>query len=169
MLTITFIACNRKLANHSPTNVNWLTWLSPLDTLAAFDTASQDGLSATTPARYAVRQALDQEYQKYMLRQSADLRQARYRAGGGPDEDSEPITNPNPASSVPDEASKPMAAKRDFFGRIVGSSSDGAAAGVVRPRGPHSRKEREIWVSFHEGFSNAVRKPISLDELIKGF
>ncbi len=26
----------------------------------------------------------------------------------------------------------------------------------------------DVWVSFHEGFSNAVRKPITLDELLRG-
>ena len=29
--------------------------------------------------------------------------------------------------------------------------------------------ERKVWVSFHEGFSNAVRKPITLEELMRGF
>jgi chromosome transmission fidelity protein 18 len=32
------------------------------------------------------------------------------------------------------------------------------------------RKEREgrVWVSFHEGFSNAVRKPVTLREIMSG-
>jgi chromosome transmission fidelity protein 18 len=25
-----------------------------------------------------------------------------------------------------------------------------------------------IWVSFHEGFSNAVRKPVTLDDIMRG-
>ena len=28
--------------------------------------------------------------------------------------------------------------------------------------------EGRVWVSFHEGFSNAVRKPITMEELMRG-
>lgn len=149
----------------------------PLDTLVVFDTASQGGLSAITQSRYAVRQLLDQEYQKHITRQSADLRQARYRAGGLPDQNMEPVDT-NTDALVPgadEKASKPIAVKRDFFGRIIRNSAsvrDGGQYDGLMPQvrsTSHSKEDREIWVSFHEGFSNAVRKPITLEELIKGF
>lgn len=96
------------------------------------------------------------------------MRQARYRAGRLPDENLEPV-NAMAQGSVPgvdDKAMKPIALKRDFFGGIIRKQSDG----VIQEVGSVSRsKEREIWVSFHEGFSNAVRKPITLEELTKGF
>lgn len=129
-------------------------------------------------SRYAIRQALDQEYQKYVIRQSTDMRQARYSAGALPHDSAEP---PNSsfvgAISQPKETTlKPMAAKRDFFGRIISdatlSLNGGAQSSCVTRQVKatlDSKAEREIWVSFHEGFSNAVRKPITLEELIKGF
>lgn len=124
------------------------------------------------------------------------MRQARYQAGSLPDDENpdKPAAvalYAKTKGSGPDgrdetEPSKAPAAKRDFFGRIImqNPSSDGAqqqqqsngvavAAGMM-PRAAravrlHSKEDREIWVSFHEGFSNAVRKPITLEELIKGF
>lgn len=61
--------------------------------------------------------------------------------------------------------------KRDFFGRIINEAiprpnnpGDGATASSD---GTTSTKdERKVWVTFHEGFSNAVRKPISMSELL---
>lgn len=149
-----------------------------------FDTASRSGSSAITPSRYAVRQALDQEYQRYLVRQNADMRQARHRAGGPPDENppEHATTDDNGLDpGVDEQASKrPEAVQRDFFGRIISSggrdcsSSTAHASSTSRvmmqqgKRGAlHSKKDREIWVSFHEGFSNAVRKPITLDELLR--
>ena len=41
---------------------------------------------------------------------------------------------------------------------------DGAGVGKEKKR----EEEHRVWVSFHEGFSNAVRKPISLEELMRG-
>ena len=74
-------------------------------------------------------------------------------------------------------ASKP---KRDFFGRLIAVNEvphNGDAADDARVQGrPESAAGRakggdqgRIWVSYHEGFSNAVRKPITLRELMEGF
>ncbi|KAF2456154.1 hypothetical protein BDY21DRAFT_380230 [Lineolata rhizophorae] len=89
------------------------------------------------------------------------------------------------------------AVKRDFFGRVLsvagtpaGLDDAAAAAGVSaatavaaevavsaatgkvggRAKGAHGKRdEGMVWVSYHEGYSNAVRKPITLEELMKGF
>jgi chromosome transmission fidelity protein 18 len=61
--------------------------------------------------------------------------------------------------------------KRDFFGRLVnearpgsaGKGMESAASKVVKKAGGR------VWVSFHEGYSNAVRKPISLKEFLDSF
>lgn len=145
---------------------------SPIDTLAAFETASQAGPSA--PARYAIRQALDQEYQKYVLRQNADARQARYKAGGGlgnhadAEHDKEHVVTP-----AEDKALRRPAPKRDFFGRIITESQqiskEGSEPGANQKNSSEKAEDRKVWVSFHEGFSNAVRKPITLEELMRGF
>jgi chromosome transmission fidelity protein 18 len=58
--------------------------------------------------------------------------------------------------------------KRDFFGRVIHNNE---SSGVARQQ-DHKRKssehehERKVWVTFHEGFSNAVRKPVSMAELL---
>jgi chromosome transmission fidelity protein 18 len=60
--------------------------------------------------------------------------------------------------------------KRDFFGRIINESLPMSNKDGI-DQSSHNRKsgeeqEHKVWVTFHEGFSNAVRKPISLGELL---
>ena len=74
--------------------------------------------------------------------------------------------------------SKPV--KRDFFGRVIvnhespaPADDEGARPGskgqlVSGGGGKGKKAEGRIWVSYHEGFSNAVRKPIGLRELMEG-
>lgn len=145
--------------------------------MAAFETACQSN-STTAPARYAIRQALDQEYQKHLLRQRADARQGRYKAGGGLGSEADLEENKKNASIKEHGVKlKPVAVKRDFFGRIIdvallaprGQSSQDESEESQASGSDENRKERKVWVSYHEGFSNAVRKPITLDELMRGF
>ena len=148
----------------------------PLDSLVAFENNSPCE-NAVIPTRYAVRQAMDQEYQKYALRKQAEARQARYKASSddGPSVEAQPCldheTNPGPSPSQ----QKPPQVKRDFFGRPMSSHTSSAgdthgfdaySRGAAMDSGP---AERKVWISFHEGFSNAVRKPITLDELLRDF
>ena len=154
----------------------------PLDDLSVFKTAAKSGgggggSAAPTPTRYAIRQALDQEYQKFLLRRESDARQARYSAGGrGLATDI--VSTHNHADDIPSgKPIKPAAAagqKRDFFGRIITdptrpSSKNGDAGIDTNDRGGKAEEKGKIWVSFHEGYSNAVRKPITLEELMRGF
>lgn len=64
--------------------------------------------------------------------------------------------------------------KRDFFGRIICNNETGpvfTASDKARQSG-HKRNssgnnhDHKVWVTFHEGFSNAVRKPITIAELL---
>jgi len=62
-------------------------------------------------------------------------------------------------------------AKRDFFGRIINESlptpNKNSAEQSAHKRQPSGQKqEHKVWLTFHEGFSNAVRKPISMSELL---
>lgn len=149
----------------------------PLDNLAAFGTACQNG-SMTASAIYAIRQALDQAYQKYLLRQRAEARQARYIVGGGlGPETNVGVERKEYVSTEEDRVTlKTVAVKRDFFGRIIDvdiPTGRGHASQVGSEESPMSSsndkgEERKVWVSFHEGFSNAVRKPVALDELMRG-
>lgn len=84
----------------------------------------------------------------------------------GPDEDKE-------NSSILTKAAESIlkdAGKRDFFGRIINDARP-TSAGKNPASVQATRKEDDgrVWVSFHEGFSNAVRKPITLKELIDSF
>lgn len=84
------------------------------------------------------------------------------------------------ANGAPTEATKTLTAsaaatgaKRDFFGRVLHASDDECATGGKKSKMnivEEERKEREarVWVSFHEGFSNAVRKPVTLREIMAG-
>ena len=63
--------------------------------------------------------------------------------------------------------------KRDFFGRIVNDVRPTSAGKEKTANDSKSDtkacQERRVWVSYHEGFSNAVRKPISLKEFLDSF
>ncbi len=142
-----------------------------MDSLAAFETASKSGPIA--PAGYAIRQALDQEYQKYLLRQNADARQARYRAGGGLGSVAHDDDKEHAELQANEGKLKPVAAKRDFFGRFIHEtlpvSIASRGAGPPEANLEEIEKDIKVWVSFHEGFSNAVRKPITIEDLMRGF
>jgi chromosome transmission fidelity protein 18 len=57
--------------------------------------------------------------------------------------------------------------RRDFFGRIVNKAAPATGKDKTEKRKSDRHKtERKVWVTFHEGFSNAVRKPISMNELL---
>ena len=127
-------------------------------------------------SRYAVRQVLDQELHKFRVLQAASARQARFAAGGptsqdpGADKENIPAKGGRRSEAMVDQASGRV--KRDFFGRVIaneedrgdGSGGKGAGTATTKP----GNKGR-TWVTYHEGFSNAVRKPISLKELMNGF
>lgn len=146
----------------------------PLDSLAVFETAFQSG--PTAPTRYAIRQALDQEYQKHLMRQRADTRQARHQYRDRLGSEAEPGFKNKQISSAEEVgvSLKPVAVRRDFFGRTIDvplpttrdCSSQGENEGSQDPKLDGSGN---AWVSYHEGFSNAVRKPITLDEMMRGF
>jgi len=64
--------------------------------------------------------------------------------------------------------------KKDFFGRVIVKTDvqplqegDGNLNGKkVKAEEPIG--ENKVWVTFHEGLNNAVRKPITLDDLFRG-
>lgn len=116
---------------------------------------------STAPVRYAVRQVLDQEHRKAATRSKTDStgasRVAKRDRGKSDD-----------GSAA--QALREAAVKRDFFGRVIEQPAP-------QPRDPDdpdtwadesSKAGRKVWVTFHEGFSNAVRKPISMGELMAG-
>ena len=119
--------------------------------------------------RYAVRQVLDQEHKKELLRRRELARQSRMGV-------SENIPQLKKSTTTPDtlglKRKKAREIKKDFFGRIVARGEDEDTEEGRRKKRKEEKEEEEeeqkVWLSFHEGFSNAVRKGITLDELMRG-
>lgn len=124
------------------------------------------------------------------------MRQARYTAGCGlPAELSSPsaLVGSSAVDEIPVQptttttlAITSLKPSRDFFGRIITSQQQQQQQqqdGVIKTNqeggtkmeteGGMNKKGKggnnQVWVSFNEGFSNAVRKPITIEELMKGF
>lgn len=128
---------------------------SPIDTLSTFETAALTGQNAAAPVRYAIRQALDQEYQKYLIRQSAEASQARYRAGGSSDqEEALKVQSLKFGPATDEKKSNSGTVKRDFFGRIINEArAVSGEAGELEAKPIVKTDLKKVWVSFHEGFS----------------
>jgi chromosome transmission fidelity protein 18 len=143
--------------------------------LATYDTAGAYVLAAQAPTRYAVRQVLDQELQKTLKLRESAARQARLRGGQALDlphdhhfDDKE---NKSSATSQQRKVAIDDGVKRDFFGRVVQPARalqdlDGNAR--VTKHEPDVPVQK-VYVTFHEGINNAVRKPITLEEFMRGF
>ncbi|KAL5340345.1 hypothetical protein BJX70DRAFT_124322 [Aspergillus crustosus] len=147
----------------------------PLDSLVTFSKTPGLVPSSTGPVRYAVRQVLDQEYRKESIRKHSEALDRSAKSS------TKLSTTGTQSSSLTDLAKSKTginAVKRDFFGRVI---QDDSAKGEESHQGAKSRvsgsggsgqegadKGRKVWVTFHDGFSNAVRKPISLGELLGG-
>ncbi|KAM3554279.1 hypothetical protein MY1884_006224 [Beauveria asiatica] len=157
----------------------WVYRMEPdIDALSSFETGVTL-LSAQAPTRYAVRQVLDQELRRTVALRESHARQARFQAGAG----TSASTTAAAVAAAAAKAAEEMAArlhphddkenngggekqhlvKRDFFGRVI----------EVRPlteletQAQTAQKRRKVWVTYHEGLNNAVRKPISLAEFLK--
>lgn len=149
--------------------------------LSTFETAGAHVLAAQIPVRYAVRQVLDQELQKTIAQRETAARQARFRAGKGgpgaeleqhdllPHDDKENAHGPAGQKALP---IMPTIVKKDFFGRVVMEKPlaeiDGNSGGQKKGQAA-DKGENKVWVTYHEGLNNAVRKPITLEDFLKGF
>ncbi|KAH7160233.1 hypothetical protein B0J13DRAFT_493741 [Dactylonectria estremocensis] len=159
------------LVNRAP---QWVYRMDPdLDVLATFETAASL-LSSGAPTRYAVRQVLDQELKLTIAAREALARQARFKAGNplGHDDDAFVDTATaakNKILAVIAAAKQATLVKRDFFGRIIEVPPPPVLdADGEEQRARLEEKERKVWVTYHEGLNNAVRKPISFQEFMKG-
>ena len=145
----------------------------PLDTLTNFQMGKTS--SVTPPVRYSIRQVLDQELRKEKLLQNSAARHARStlfdRSGVHTTNDD----NKENADAAVDKETKvkttQAGAKRDFFGRIINNTRPTSAGkGVTTQKEALMKMDKErVWISFNEGYSNAVRKPITLKELMESF
>lgn len=175
------------------TNAGWIYRMEPpLDELGVFASASPVSAlagSETGKVRYAVRQVLEQEWRKEIARREAGLRMKRAKGYVGRFEPGDEVAKAATSKEAkPTEglaaglAQKEKAAKRDFFGRPIASSDRPSSAGGSRIghrlRGENGATDGEaygnskdatrVWVTYNEGYSNAVKKGITLKELLEG-
>lgn len=141
--------------------------------LSTFETAGAHVLATQIPVRYAVRQVLDQELLKTIAMREAAARKARFSAGGAGDHDEPPRnTFDDDKENAGQKKKLPIIpttlVKRDFFGRVIVEKVlplDETSGNGAQRKGAEQRK---VWVTYHEGLNNAVRKPLSLEEFLRG-
>ena len=127
--------------------------------------------SGSAPVRYAVRQVLDQEYRKEVVRKHSDMINSSAAANSKQSMKTRKFTDGENENSKP--PLKDLGAKRDFFGRIIEEPQrDPAAEDGIGGQDPAQSEESKagsrVWLTYHDGYSNAVRKPISMAELLTG-
>jgi chromosome transmission fidelity protein 18 len=138
----------------------------PLDSLGTMETLK--GGEATLSVRYAVRQVLEMEWKKEDTRREEEIRRARM--GGDPAlYDLTPLTGKDKEVGRLD--ARVLGAKKDFFGRVVTvlpRYEENGDVVVEKKEVVGKAEEHRVWVKYQEGFSNAVRKPITMRELMDG-
>jgi chromosome transmission fidelity protein 18 len=146
-----------------------------IDQLAIFETASDTFLTSQAPTRYAVRQVLDQELQKTIALRENAARQARFKAGNPHGHDEVVIHDDKENQKSIEEKEKFLGPtlKRDFFGRVIEAQPlqelDANTTERKKRRTSGATKDQnKVWVTFREGLNNAVSKPISLQEFLRG-
>ena len=143
-------------------------WYRDLDALSTFETGTSL-LSSLAPIRYAVRQVLDQELQRTISERERQARQARFKHGGAaaPASSALPFDNKENLKSIIEKAKTATIVKKDFFGRIV-EAKPLAEIDANGAQNKAKREEKKVWVTYHEGLNNAVRKPMSLQDFMRG-
>ncbi|EON97593.1 putative chromosome transmission fidelity protein 18 protein [Phaeoacremonium minimum UCRPA7] len=165
-------------ANPSMANrTQWVYRMDPdLDALSAFETAGAHVLATQAPTRYAVRQVLDQELHKTIALRETAARQARFKAGNPFGAGYDEFVVDEKENVRKWEAEKKLlsstSVKKDFFGRIIQEKPRplqdlDVNSSEKRPR-TAEKPAAKVWVTFHEGLNNAVKKPITLDEFLRG-
>jgi len=131
----------------------------PLDGIGAFETMK--GGQGKDGVRYAVRQVLEMEWRKDTMKKGEELRVKKMKGDVGMDD--------GKGGKIKELDLLGNTVKRDFFGRVVKETGPAKPVEEKNLDGSEKKDEdRRVWVSFHEGFSNAVRKPMTLKELMDG-
>lgn len=143
-----------------------------------------------------MRQVLDQELQKTIVLRENAARQARFQAGrkvgapaGGSDEyifdDKENVPMSIAAKKMTEREKARLLkiaggnVKKDFFGRVIVekvlTADERLALGETDGNKGGRNGESEgghggtVWVTYNEGLNEAVKKPITLEEFMRGF
>jgi chromosome transmission fidelity protein 18 len=142
---------------------------SDIDALSTYETASSL-LTSQPPTRFAVRQVLDQELHRTLVIRETLARQARFRAGRvigeGEQQPSSSLLQPSLSQKdVMAVVEDGLVVKKDFFGRIIQAQP---LAEITSSALAKKASQEKVWVTFHEGLNNAVRKPMMLHEFLSG-
>jgi chromosome transmission fidelity protein 18 len=67
---------------------------------------------------------------------------------------------------VEEEPKKPVVekVKKDFFGRVIHDTDEGKRQRIDADA---TKIQPKVWVRYHEGYSNAVRKPVIFADLLR--
>lgn len=131
------------------------------------------GLKNVLTNRYAVRQLIAQEIEMELVRRAESVKEAKVgaffgKAGQGQDAASmETVASASQAIAAADKAMT-MKEATDFFGRaiVVQDKSASGGAGLSSLEMERSKKKTRIWYKFNEGFSNAVKAKVFINELL---
>lgn len=116
-------------------------------------------LTVSLPARFGTRRAIVQEMERHIMQEQQERTKLRAAATAAA-----PSPVKTPARNL---------AKRDFFGRIIhtppspspskDTEAEAADCAVARRRKKLKQESKPLfWIRWHEGYSNAVRKDISV-------
>ena len=108
------------------------------------------------------------------MRENA-ARQARLRYGGASEIQDDFVFEDKAINANPSTMEGPVApsVKKDFFGRVISEAPQplgerDANQGACKPRASAKAEKIFSWVTFNEGLNNAVTKPVSLRDLLRG-
>ncbi|KAG9063033.1 hypothetical protein KI688_004633 [Linnemannia hyalina] len=127
------------------------------------------GLKNVLTNRYAVRQLIAQEIEMELVRRAEAVKETKVgaffgKAGQGQDAASMETAL---ATAIAAGAAITMREATDFFGRaIVQDKSASGGAGLSSLEMERSKKKTRIWYKFNEGFSNAVKAKVFINELL---
>ncbi|KAK5175403.1 Chromosome transmission fidelity protein 18 [Saxophila tyrrhenica] len=150
----------------------WIYRMEPsLDELGTFQTGGKGFGESGGKMRYAVRQVLDQEWTKEEKRRAEVARLKRFTGGVLPGVGEVEMGGAESLGKDGEKVVDKVVIKRDFFGRPITfsrpTSSREEGNKSAERQEPQKPEEEKVWVTYHEGFSNAVRKPLTLAELMK--
>lgn len=150
-------------------SASWVYRMEPaLDELGVFGTAGAAfGSAGGKSTRFAVRQVLEQEFRKEEQRRAELARLERLPPGTAA---AAPQLKRSGTSLGDGEERAKTKVVRDFFGRevvVAKPENETRAEEEKRKRREAGEMEGRVWVTYHEGFSNAVRKPLTLGEILK--
>src|SRR5271170_1343873 len=135
-----------------------------IENLTTFGTESK-----SIRGRYAVRQLVSREMEREKIRR---------RRGGTllnmelvADLDFVEVVEPRGKKRGIEEVSQEKKivverVKKDFFGRVIAVEHDDDGKRIRTDSSSALKIQPDVWVRFHEGYSNAVRKPVVFAELL---